>query len=546
MRGAAARVIEALEARGFSHLGSSPTGWFKLHGTLWAPRAEQSAPCEVLLDPKFAKLPKVRLLEKPASLPSAAPHLGPTGSLCYLDESSVVIDIFDPVGQSLACVERAEAVLDSILLGEFVEDLTEEFFAHWTHYSCYVDLESSALGRHSGMFGKARGKSSLCITDDEARSMRKLEALGFERTGETVLTYRVKTTAQPRPWGGDWPPKTVSEMLSWQSTLDPRCRTKIHERIKEGFRNKASLVLVLIESPLLTYGIAVHLHDALEAEKAKRKPSRLASRGDPTLRATAHPLWLIRIDDQYVAQRSVPGVRTLAGKQVALVGCGTIGGHLGDALIRMGAGTGGGRLTLVDNDTLGAHNIGRHRIGFAHLGANKASALKSELNRVMPSAQIRALPVDVREAELGKPDLIIDASGEEALGHWLCRCFLRRGAMLSVWIEGPGTAVRGLLHESSETACYRCLWHYNRRGELLTVEGGAPRVLAGQGCEGLFVPFPNTVSLHAAALGAEMVLDWVNASSSPLLRTRVLSQKFKAATDDFDPPRHHECPICSS
>lgn len=37
-----------------------------------------------------------------------------------------------------------------------------------------------------------------------------------------------------------------------------------------------------------------------------------------------------------------------------------------------------------------------------------------------------------------------------------------------------------------------------------------PKLLAGQGGEGLYVPFLATVSLQAAALGAEMVSSWVN------------------------------------
>jgi len=40
-----------------------------------------------------------------------------------------VLDIYDPVGQSLACLQRAAAVLGQILKGEMIEDLAEEFFA---------------------------------------------------------------------------------------------------------------------------------------------------------------------------------------------------------------------------------------------------------------------------------------------------------------------------------------------------------------------------------------------------------------------------------
>lgn len=56
----------------------------------------------------------------------------------------------------------------------------------------------------------------------------------------------------------------------------------------------------------------------------------------------------------------------------------------------------------------------------------------------MPTADIRPLPVDVREADLGDLDLLIDATGEESLGYWLTRRYHREIPILSVWIEGWG------------------------------------------------------------------------------------------------------------
>ena len=215
-------------------------------------------------------------------------------------------------------------------------------------------------------------------------------------------------------------------------------------------------------------------------------------------------------------------------------------------LVKAGAGTCGGKLTLVDFDCLLPQNIGRHRLGFPDLLSNKAEAMAKELRRLTPGAEIRALPVDVRQPQLGELDLLIDATGEESLGHWLCGHYPPPTPMLSVWIEGPGTAVRALLRANPPGACYRCLWHSNRRGELRSTVDSLPTILAGHGCEGLYVPFPASVSVHAASLGAEMALDWVNDVYSPALRTRLIDHTHQLATPDCDPLRDRECPVCSS
>lgn len=536
----AADVIEAFKQQGFEFVDKTDDGWFKLRGMLIPCGADDGIPCEVQLDPTFFDLPRIRLLEIPPELPNAVPHLGAEGGLCYLAKGTVVLDIYDPVGQSLACLQRAAAVLGQILKGKMIEDLAEEFFAYWNGWLCFVDMQGKDLGRQNCIVARANGNPLWFITDNEDRTTRKLHSLGYQVTDKTVLTYRVKTTAQPRPLTSHWPPETVGDILAWQSTLDPRCRRKINERIKDGQSKKANGVLIIIESPLMTYGFAV-LFDHQVSRKTK-----LADRKDSSFGLKVMPVSVIRIDDRYLAQRNIPKSKTLAGKRIALVGCGTIGGYLSDMLVKAGAGSCGGKLTLVDFDGLLPQNIGRHRLGFPDLLSNKAEAMAKELKRLSPGVEIHALPVDVRQAQLGKLDLLIDATGEESLGHWLSGRYRAPTPMLSVWIEGPGTAVRALLRTNASGACYRCLWHSQRRGELRSTLDALPNVMAGHGCEGLYVPFPASVSVQAASLGAEMALDWINGVHSPALRTRLIDQTYQLATPDCDPLRDRDCPLCNS
>ena len=537
----AADVIRAFKLRGFDYVGNADDGWFRLRGQLTLLQAKNGCPCEIQLDPKFFDLPRVRLLEIPTQLPQIVPHLGANGGLCYLAKGTVVLDIFDPIGQSLACLEQAEYVLDQIMKGEMVEDLEEEFYAYWHGPFCFTDLQGKDLGQQKCIVAEASEKLCLFITDNEERTTKKLNSLGYEIANKTVLTYRIKTCVQPRPLTTNWPPHIVRDILSWQGILDSKCRRKIHQRVQEGKKRKANGVLIIIESPLMTYGFVIFYNRQNVAPRAK-----LAGRRDPTFDLEVTPVSVVRIDDRYLAQRNIPTLRTLAGKNIAVVGCGTIGGYLSEMLVKAGGGTSGGRLTLVDFDSLLPQNIGRHRLGFPDLLSNKAIAMANELKRLAPGTDVRALPVDVRQAQLGSLDLLIDASGEEALGHWLCKDYLSRTSMLSVWIEGPGTAARALLRTHGSGACYRCLWHSGKRGELRSVVGTLPVVLAGHGCEGLYVPFPASVSVHAASLGAELALDWVNGIRSPSLRTRLLDVSQELATPDCDPLPDKECPACRS
>lgn len=536
MRPTVETVLDALTQRGFEYVGRAKNGWFLVRGLLRT--GDQGHHCEVAIDPRVSKLPQVRLLQLPEGLPAVVPHLADNGQLCYAAAGTVVFDIFDPVGQTLGCLKRAEEVLTKVLAGQMVEDLEEEFHAYWQGAPCLVDLQGTQLGRQQTLVVELGGGPVPVVTDDRTRTRKKLSSLGLEVLHSTLLTHRIKTKAQPRPLVRAWPPGTVKDILAWQAQLDPRSRKKIEKRIEEGWGSKDKGQLILVESPRMTYGFLV-CFDRARVKAGSRRPQKTLM-----YRQKVTPVSVHRVDDRYLAERNAPGRRTLAGKHLVVVGCGAIGGYLAELLVKAGAGTSGGKLTLIDFDDLLAQNIGRHRLGFPHMFKNKASALAEELGRLAPGATIHALPVDAQEACLGIMDLLVDATGEETLGHWLCSKYLATTPMLSVWIEGPGTAVRGLLRTGPGGACFRCLFEANRKRLLATVKGSLPTLLAGQGCEGLYVPFPASVSLQAASLGADMALDWANGNATPALRTRLLDSTYELATPDCNPPRTAGCPAC--
>ncbi len=533
-------LIDAFILKGFQYEGKSDDGWHRLNGCLCPPSDTDTYSCNIEIDPNFIDLPRIQLTTIPQQLPQINPHIGDDGNLCYLAKGAVVLDIFDPIGQALACLARAENVLGQILNQEVVDDLIEEFNAYWSGTFCFLDLENDWLGFQNCIYAENKTSEFLIVTDNPERSYKKLSSLDIKKNESYVLTYKLKTNALPRPLSKNWPPKNVSEVLAWQSLLDSRSRKKILQRINEAIKLSANCVLIIIESPTITYGFGVFF----KKDKGKTKGHYSSLKGR-IFDMNIQPITIMRIDDKYLSQRNIPKLRTLSGKRIAMIGCGTIGGYLAEMLVKAGAGTSDGKLILIDCDIILPENIGRHRLGFPHLLTNKATALTEELKRLSPGSDIQALPIDAKQASLENIDLLIDATGEEALGHWLSNKYSNLTTMLSVWVEGPGTAVRALLKSNNAGACYRCLWHSNKKGKLRSVTTQLPMDMAGNGCEGLYVPFPAHVSVNAASLATEMTLDWVNGISTPSLRTRLTDTSFELATPDCNPLVDSDCPICN-
>ena len=492
-------------------------------------------PCLALIDRSFQTFPLVQLSPVPERLRPIAPHVGADGFLCYIAEATAVVDIFDPIGQTLAAFEQAARVLDQIMAGERLDDLAEEFFAFWPGEALYMDVSA----RQTGEGGLLKIGNAYAISDDPKRTLAKLKHRpGDQRELDFVVNW-VTTKAVPRPTPDAWPPNTVRQLLHWQAQLDDACRRKIEARIVKAYRKGADFAIVVIDSPSMPYGFGV-----FDLQKNPRGSSR--DQCLPIYDLSIHRLHMIRIDDAYVIQRNIPGQTTLAGKRIAMVGCGTIGGYLAEMLAKAGAGSLGGELMLVDNQWLEPGNLGRHRLGIDKSFQPKATSMADEIKRAMPASNVRAITHDAREVNLEGFDLLIDATGEQSLGQWLAAHHSQTCPLLHVWIEGAGIAVRSYIGNHASEGCYRCLCDYESWGDFHAVEGGVEPLFAGQVCEGPYVPFSASVSIQAAALGFDAAMAWAGDYGWPGLSTRVLSRAHEPLTADCTILKRPGCPACGS
>jgi molybdopterin/thiamine biosynthesis adenylyltransferase len=529
--------VEQLKRNGFTYAGRIGHSWLKFTGQLDA-RGTGYA-CEFLVPKTLDDIPLIRVKSLPKDLPKLLPHLTARGYLCYLALGSVALDLFDPIGQTLACLQRAGEVLARVLAGELLEDLVDEFFQYWGNCKCLLDIQGDALGAHPTYITRETKAFGFVVTDDKVRTERKLEALGDVLEPQSLTTIRVRTNARPFPLQRDWPPRDLGSLLRWQSALDLKCRRRLEDKLIHRYRAGAGYAMVIIDSPALQYGFAVFF---------KRPAGRLGHPRSFREEIYGHaftPLSFVRIDDRYMAERSLPGMaKTLAALHVVLVGCGTIGGFLAELLVKAGAGTSSGRLTLVDSDTLGPQNLGRHRLGMPHLFKNKAAQMTRELERLSPGSRIEAQPFDVKTLDLGKVDLLIDATGMQSLTDWLMWKYSKSAPVLATWVEGPGLAVRALMKYSSEHGCSRCISQPPQNTAYQVFDEPTPTVLKGHGCEGLFVPFPATASVQAASLAMEMVHEWLEGRLEHTLQTRVLDRSRSLKTRDCTPTRQEGCLAC--
>lgn len=152
--------------------------------------------------------------------------------------------------------------------------------------------------------------------------------------------------------------------------------------------------------------------------------------------------------------RLPPAYGGLAGKRVAIVGCGSAGGKI--ALMLARAGVGG--FVLVDDDVLKPENLVRNVLDGSELGQHKAMALKRRILLVSAGCAVTAHrqrlggqeasgSADAVTASIQGCDLVIDATAEpEAFNLLAGLC--REAERPMLWLEIFGGGFGGLIARS--------------------------------------------------------------------------------------------------
>jgi len=149
-----------------------------------------------------------------------------------------------------------------------------------------------------------------------------------------------------------------------------------------------------------------------------------------------------RLDDDHHA---------LAGRSVALIGCGSVGSKLGLMLARAGV----GRFVLIDDDLMLPDNLVRNALDWRDVGYHKALALSRQIRLVKPDADI-----DAREHRLGgqtstggietilqligKCDLIIDATADPHVFNYLAAAATLNEKPM-IWTQVYGGGIGGMI-----------------------------------------------------------------------------------------------------
>lgn len=277
------------------------------------------------------------------------------------------------------------------------------------------------------------------------------------------------------------------------------------------------------------------------------------------------PTNTINTTAEFIFNRNIKAMEqeNLSCRNIVVVGTGAIGGYLAHNLARLGAGSETGELILIDPDDLSEDNIGRHILGKNYIDRPKVEALKDQLQSDLPKLNIKAFKNSIEQFigtkvngfDLKDADIIFDATAKPSIGEllseWRLSLDYPQPCLIHVWIRDNGECVQGLLNEPSNEseslyACRSCLQNaggvFGNQYDALI--GNTPKH-AYAACSD-FTPYSVSASMSAAALGTDIVLDYVNNINTPRYRTRYAERWQGNKLASTDALKAIDCPCCSA
>lgn len=480
----------------------------------------------------FLSYPKIRVLDAPLELPALAPHVDAARGLCYFAHGAVILDRYHPEYAVAQCLDQATSELDRLMSGTTYREgeFQAEFGANWSigQFPLPFPVLLGTIGtkdeRVEEFLIGPEGERYVMVTSHGEEAAQLCHTRGWPAPVAAATTCWIIHSEQHPSLPRSTLPHMLGEMFAWIKEWDRAAYAGIQRILGRKEYLAFDRVTFLLQTRAGWFGFDFTL-DRIKRLGCQRRPTTMRQ----SLHGRGGNLPIVRlavreIGSDFVHSRNLTHP-SLKDRRITLIGCGAIGGYLAQALVKLGAGSGKGQLTLVDPETLQAENLGRHLLGFESLFVPKALALQRTLMGQFPGSNIVALkraaqfPGDLRD------DLTIDATGEEAFSEALNDRHLQqpeaaRAPVLHVWILDSGESTQCLWVDAAKFACYRCL---RQNDPARTPRFDLPRPPAdhqGLGCRA-FTPYAVSAPLAAASLATDAIIAWLRGDPSPRFRTRV-------------------------
>lgn len=181
-------------------------------------------------------------------------------------------------------------------------------------------------------------------------------------------------------------------------------------------------------------------------------------------------------------------------KKVSILGCGSLGGYIAQALTELGVSD----FKLVDNENLKKENIARHICGIDYVDTNKAKAIKRKLISHYIELKIETYSNDIYSLitnnieELDDRDIQFVAVGDLALESYIIDRYNKgdlKGKIVIVWVEPYALGGHAIILNKHQNNIEQCIYDDSWKLKNRILENPEEFTKKEAGCQSTFVQY---------------------------------------------------------
>lgn len=535
---------------------------------------------------------------KPYNALGIIPHVDKYGFVCFIKDEGLLLDTEKPLQIIEESLEKVIQLLAGGISGENSHiEFLKEFESYLTFYNdCHeinsiIELSSYVKKVKIALFEEITiaGDNQIDVINFAYKHIGSLRTKKPKVIEGIYIPLREDTLLKPPPFDDFWGIAEIKRLIFDNITQSNKSLLKrmINERIR-------SPLLVIICVPQLNgiktvFGLLFNKFKPLHNRSGRhnQRYSNPLKKVDFLFRIS--PLIINRFDKDFIVPRG-GGSSELINKKIALVGCGSVGGHIAIELARSGITD----IELFDSDNMAKENIYRHLLGVNSLiNQNykkdlssedlvnpKILALKEDIENKLPFTHVNAPSrnKDSIESQLlhnkidfKKYDLVIVALGNPTIEILINEHFHKTEELPPViftWLEAYGIGGHAILsNNKGVNGCLKCLY-IDPLNENKPTTNRASFAAPGQvftksvsGCGSLFTPYGSLDAIQTAIIATRLAIDvlngrendnpiisWKGQSDSFLEAGFSLSDHYNISSDQLYESRYlykvASCPVC--
>ncbi|MBQ8803205.1 MAG: ThiF family adenylyltransferase [Tyzzerella sp.] len=434
------------------------------------------------------EIPRISIDEESMKILPKMPHVYTSNGLCIFDKSRVIPNFNEPLQLLLDTIDEAIKLIRKGIRGENNLDYIDEFLEYWstaTKFRAEMYVEQLAIAKPLYWCFKKEG---LLICDSDTRLQEVSNAIDSKTIDDDRIYQGIlipisgeNITSIPKN------DKDIIKMIEENSQYNKQYNSFMQKNI-----DKSSLVVFnLITSEKNMLAGWIHWGPGVPSGFRKGHVSLAMAYGISKKKGT--PVNVENCHQNRLFTRGGDGSEPV-WKKVGIIGCGSVGSFVADALKTSGA----EKFVLVDNEKLEYENIARHASGYFWVGHNKTFALGFDLQKwnsnivYEPYNENAHDFVEDHQEVINECDVLFVAVASVPVEHHINRLIIENKITIPVvfiWVEPYSLGGHAILLKEPQDL-YRDVFDEDTlQYKNSIVQNGSDYLKREAGCQSTYMPY---------------------------------------------------------